>query len=144
VILIKPWEEAAPEAYSIRSLVFIEEQGVPQEIEIDEWDPLAQHALAYEDGYCIATGRLVNLQDGSAQIGRMAVLAQFRKQNIGSKVLTTLIEYGKSLEIYKFILHSQLSAIPFYEKQGFIAEGPIYDEAGIAHRNMILHISTTD
>ena len=144
MILIKPWEEAAPEAYSIRSLVFIEEQGVPQEIEIDEWDPLAQHALAYEDGYCIATGRLVNLQDGSAQIGRMAVLAQFRKQGIGSKVLTTLIEYGKSLGAFKFILHSQLTAIPFYEKQGFIANGPIYDEAGIAHRNMIHLISATD
>ena len=144
MILIKPWEEAAPEAYSIRSLVFIEEQGVPQEIEIDEWDPLAQHALAYEDGYCIATGRLVNLQDGSAQIGRMAVLAQFRKKGIGSKVLTTLIEYGKSLGAFKFILHSQLTAIPFYEKQGFIANGPIYDEAGIAHRNMILLISATD
>ena len=144
MILIKPWEEAAPEAYSIRSLVFIEEQGVPQEIEIDEWDPLAQHALAYEDGYCIATGRLVKLQDGSAQIGRMAVLAQFRKQGIGSKVLTTLIEYGKSLGAFKFILHSQLTAIPFYEKQGFIANGPIYDEAGIAHRNMILLISATD
>ena len=144
MILIKPWEEAAPEAYSIRSLVFIEEQGVPQEIEIDEWDPLAQHALAYEDGYCIATGRLVNLQDGSAQIGRMAVLAQFRKKGIGSKVLTTLIEYGKSLGAFKFILHSQLTAIPFYEKQGFIANGPIYDEAGIAHRNMIHLISATD
>ena len=103
-------------------------------------DPSQSRTLL--QGVRIASDELKH--DGSAQIGRMAVLAQFRKQGIGSKVLTTLIEYGKSLGAFKFILHSQLTAIPFYEKQGFIANGPIYDEAGIAHRNMILLISATD
>ena len=137
-ILIKPWVEAQASAFLVRQEVFILEQGVPAELELDEYDPMAAHALAYFDGRCIGTGRLVNLGAGQAQIGRMAVLAPFRNQRVGRLILEALIELAKSQGAESIVLHSQVVAIPFYEKLGFQAQGSIYDEAGIPHRNMIL------
>lgn len=140
-ILIKPWKEAELEAFLVRQEVFIREQGVPAELELDEFDPSAAHALANLNGRCIGTGRLVDLGNRQAQTGRMAVLAQFRNQGVGRQVLEMLIDLAKSQEFESIVLHSQVSAIPFYEKLGFQAQGPTYDEAGIAHRNMILVLS---
>jgi predicted GNAT family N-acyltransferase len=143
VILIKSWSDAEQEAYSIRKRVFIEEQGVPEDMELDEYDPLAQHALAYLDSKCIGTARLVtppgNIEK-IGRIGRMAVLPMYRRQGIGRELLCALLELSKSQDITQLELHAQLSAIPFYEKFGFITQGDIYDEAGIAHRDMILYI----
>ena len=137
-ILIKPWKEAQADAFLVRQEVFIHEQGVPAELELDEYDPLATHALAYLDGRCIGTGRLVDLGGGQAQIGRMAVLALFRGNGIGKQILEKLVQLASSQTVKSIVLHSQVTAIPFYEKLGFEAQGPIYDEAGIPHRNMIL------
>lgn len=142
-ILIKPWQEAAQEAYFIREKVFIQEQGVPENMELDEHDPLAKHALAYQDGFCVGTGRLVRLGNHHAQIGRMAVLSAYRNQHIGAAILSSLITVAKAEGVSTLVLHSQISAAPFYAKFGFVAEGPIYDEAGIAHRNMILLLEKT-
>lgn len=111
---------------------------VPAELELDECDLSASHALAYQGEECIGTGRLVYLGNGQAQIGRMAVLAQFRGKGIGKEILSQLIDLAKLQGVSSLILHSQLAAIPFYEKLGFQAEGPSYEEAGIPHRNMIL------
>lgn len=140
MILIKPWQEASIEAYPIRKAVFIDEQGVPESMELDEYDPIAHHALAYRENTCIGTARLVALSDHQGRIGRMAVLPSYRRQGIGGQLLRALLENGRSRGITEFELHAQLSAIPFYEQFGFIAQGPIYDEAGIAHRDMIIII----
>jgi predicted GNAT family N-acyltransferase len=137
-IFIKSWEKASIEAYSIRQEVFIQEQGVPEEMELDEFDPGAVHVLAYQNGQCVATARLVRLDAKSAQIGRMAVLVASRGRGIGKAILKELIELAISKGISNLVLHSQVSAISFYEKLGFKAQGAIYDEAGIPHRNMIL------
>lgn len=143
MILIKSWSDAEREAYSIRKRVFIQEQGVPEEMELDEYDPAAQHVLAYLNSECIGTARLVTLP-GSAgkvgRIGRMAVLPIHRRQGIGRELLCALLDLSKSQGITQIELHAQLSAMPFYEQFGFIAQGDIYDEAGIAHRDMILYI----
>jgi predicted GNAT family N-acyltransferase len=140
VILIKSWPDAEQEAYSIRKRVFIDEQGVPEEMELDEYDPLAHHALAYLNSECIGTARLVTLLGNLGRIGRMAVLPIYRGQGIGGKLLSALIELSKSQGITQLELHAQVSAIAFYGQYGFIAQGDIYDEAGIAHRDMILSI----
>ena len=140
MILIKSWVDGKEEAYSIRKRVFIDEQGVPEEMELDEHDPLAQHALAYLDSECIGTARLVTLPGNVGRIGRMAVLPMHRRQGIGGRLLGALLELSKSQGISQLELHAQLSAMPFYEQFGFIAQGDIYDEAGIAHRDMILYI----
>lgn len=137
-ILIKSWEEAKSGAFLVRQKVFIQEQGVPAELELDEFDPLAAHALALKDGKCIGTGRLVDLGGAQARIGRMAVLARYRNQGIGMKILEELTELAKSKGTQSIVLHSQENAIPFYEKLGFQAYGDSYQEAGIPHRNMML------
>ena len=142
-ILIKSWQEASQEAYPIRKKVFIEEQGVPEDMELDEYDPIAKHALAYQDGLCVGTGRLVRLDNHHAQIGRMAVLSAYRNQHIGTAILNSLIALAKAEEISTLTLHAQVSAASFYAKFGFVVEGAIYDEVGIAHRNMILLLGKT-
>ena len=137
-ILIKSWQEAEVDAFLVRQAVFIREQGVPVELELDEFDPVASHALAYRDTQCIGTGRLLDLGAGQTQIGRMAVLAQFRGMGTGGQILKTLIDLARLQSAKTIVLHSQVSAISFYEKLGFTPQGEIYEEAGILHRNMIL------
>ena len=141
-ILIRPWQEAQKDAYQVRREVFILEQKVPEDLEIDEFDPAAFHALAYSDNACIGTARLHINDDGSGQIGRMAILRPFRNQGLGRQIMKVLIETARSNGVSSLILHAQVSVIPFYEKLGFIANGPIYDEAGIPHRNMMMVLPT--
>jgi predicted GNAT family N-acyltransferase len=140
MILIKSWQDAKQEAWTIRKSVFIEEQGVPEDMELDEFDFSAQHALAYLGSQCIGTARLATLDESIGRIGRMSVLPDYRRKGYGGCLLNALMALGKSQGITRFELHSQLWAIPFYERFGFIAEGDIYDEAGIAHRDMMLLI----
>jgi predicted GNAT family N-acyltransferase len=140
MIVIQSWQDAKQAAYSIRKCVFIEEQGVPEELELDQFDLLAHHALAYREQECIGTARLIILPDHHGQIGRMAVLPAYRRQGLGGQLLRALLEDGRLLGITRFELHAQLTAIPFYEQLGFIAQGDIYNEAGIPHRDMILII----
>jgi predicted GNAT family N-acyltransferase len=142
MVLIKPWQEARMDAYFVRETVFIQEQGVPEAMELDEFDPQALHALAYRESHCVGTGRLVALNSKEGRIGRMAVLKNSRGQGIGKQILQSLIELGQGQGLTKFILHAQLSAISFYEQFGFLAVGDTYDEAGIAHRDMILNTLT--
>jgi predicted GNAT family N-acyltransferase len=124
--------------------VFVQEQGVPEELELDEFDSSADHALAYIQNQCVGTARLILRSDGRAQIGRMAVLREFRQKGVGRQLLRALILLGKSRGIVEFELHAQVSAISFYEKLGFIPHGEVYDEAGIPHRNMILLLKIND
>jgi len=140
VILIKTWQDAKLDAYSIRKRVFIEEQGVPEEMELDEFDLNAKHALAYADSECIGTARLVTQPDNLGRIGRMAVLSKYRGQGVGKQLMETLLKASQSQEIKQVELHAQVSVIPFYEQFEFIAQGDVYDEAGIPHRDMILRI----
>ena len=143
VILIKTWQDAKFDAYSIRKRVFVEEQGVPEEMELDEFDLNARHALAYADSECIGTARLITLSGsvGSiGRIGRMAVLPRYRGQGVGKQLLEALLKASHSQDIKQIELHAQVTVIPFYEQFGFIAQGDIYDEAGIPHRDMILRI----
>ncbi len=136
--MLLPWERVSEHAYLIRKQVFIAEQGVPEELELDELDLSALHALAYQDGQCVGTGRLVNLGNGQAQIGRMAVLPNFRGQGIGREILERLLLAATAEGVSSLILHAQLTAMPFYEKLGFVGQGSLYEEAGIPHRNMML------
>ena len=143
-ILLKSWKEAEVDAFLVRQEVFILEQGVPAELELDEFDSSAAHVLAYQDVHCIGTGRLVNLSAKQAQIGRMAVLAKFRGKGVGKQILRKLVDLAATQGVREIILHSQVSAILFYEKLGFQAQGDVYDEAGIPHRNMMLTLANSD
>lgn len=136
----KPWTEASVAAYAIRRAVFIEEQGIAEELEIDAHDPLAEHALAYVDGQCVATARVyLDDRDPSiARIGRMAVLKAFRGQGIGTALLGEMVRAGMMQGVSVFELHAQQNAVPFYAKLKFTPTGAPFDEAGIPHQRMRL------
>jgi predicted GNAT family N-acyltransferase len=140
VILIQTWQHAEQDAYSIRKRVFIEEQGVPEEMELDEFDLDARHALAYAGSECIGTARLVTLDGNLGRIGRMAVLPSYRGQGTGKQLMGALLKASQSQGIKQIELHAQVTVIPFYEQFGFVAQGDVYAEAGILHRDMILRI----
>ena len=126
------WERARALAMPIRFAVFVQEQGVPAEIEIDEFDAQSIHALVFHGGEAIGTGRL--LPDG--HIGRMAVLRQWRSKGVGSLLLHRLIDAARNRGDNCVVLSAQVHALPFYRARGFEAEGPVYEEAGIAHQGM--------
>jgi predicted GNAT family N-acyltransferase len=123
-------------AYAIRRRVFIEEQHVPEEIELDEDDAHAFHALAIQDGEAVGCGRMVE-HEGEVKIGRMAVLVHLRGGSIGRQILQFLMKEARARGYRQAILHAQLTAEGFYLKEGFVPEGEVFEEAGIAHRKMV-------
>lgn len=131
------WQKAESLAYEIRHTVFVNEQGVPSELEIDEDDSRAWHALLFDGESAIGTARLLP----SGKIGRLAVLQSHRKKGYGKNLMHALIAHGKQEGIGHFYLHAQTTALPFYERFGFVAIGPVFIEAGIAHRRMELDVT---
>ena len=123
-------------ARAIRRRVFIEEQHVPEEIEMDDDDAHALHALATLDDVAIGCGRMVDHGDGQVKIGRMAVLPEYRKTGVGAHILLFLLDRARARGFREAILHAQMTAEGFYLKEGFKPVGGVFDEAGIAHRKM--------
>jgi len=132
-IELLPWEKAREQASRIRFRVFVEEQGVPREIELDELDARCLHAVAFDGkGVPVGTGRL--LPDG--HIGRMAVLEQCRRQGVGTLLLNRLLDAARERGDREILLSAQVHAVDFYRRHGFETAGEVYEEAGIPHRAM--------
>jgi len=131
-IELMAWEKARSQAAPIRVAVFVEEQGVPPDLEMDEMDAQCLHALAFQGERAVGTGRL--LPDG--HIGRMAVLKEFRGQGVGGAVLAKLMGAAKSRGDREVLLSAQVHAVPFYREYGFEVFGEVYQEAGIPHQDM--------
>ena len=131
-IELLPWEAARAHAAPIRFAVFVEEQRVPAEIELDEMDEKSLHAVAFYGGDPIATGRL--LPDG--HIGRMAVLTAWRGRGIGGRILGKLMEAARARGDREIVLSAQVQAAAFYRAHGFAEEGAEYMDAGIPHVDM--------
>ena len=136
-IQITHWDEAKSQVMPIRHEVFIKEQEVPVELEWDEFDQDALHAIVKKDQEVIGTARLI-IDNAKARIGRMAIQKKYRQQGIGQKLLSILIQTAKEKGAQECILHAQTHAIAFYAKSDFEPNGPIFDEAGIPHVEMRL------
>ena len=134
---ITSWAEAQSLVKPLRYEVFVIEQKVPEEMEWDEFDELAWHAIVTADNQTVGTGRLI-MNDRIAKIGRMAVQSSRRNQGIGKSILKALIQTAKEKGAQECILHAQTHAIAFYAKEDFEPHGPIFDEAGIPHVEMRL------
>jgi predicted GNAT family N-acyltransferase len=135
-----------PALAEVRTRVFVDEQGVPPEIEQDDADAGAVHVISRaDDGRVVATGRLV-LPPGSttATIGRMAADASVRGGGHGAAVLAELHRQAAARGVAEIELHAQVSARGFYERAGYIAVGSTYLEAGIAHVTMRRVLSEPD
>jgi predicted GNAT family N-acyltransferase len=125
-----------PEVAALRTRVFVEEQGVPPEIERDDADATAVHAVSRDAaGRVVATGRLLS-RDGVAVIGRMAADPAVRGQGHGAAVLAELHRQAALRGHREVELHAQLSARGFYERAGYAVVGDEYEEAGIRHFTM--------
>ncbi len=132
-LAITGWDAAMAAARPIREQVFVAEQGVPLDLEWDEFDAVSRHCVAWSpQAVPIATGRL--LPDG--HIGRMAVLADWRGQGVGSAVLEALLEEARGRGLRQAVLHAQTHAAGFYRRFGFSQDGAEYQEAGIPHVTM--------
>lgn len=132
-VILGDWASCKQDAMAIRHEVFVQEQHVPVEEEMDLEDPHCVHALAYdEQGMAIGTGRLLP----SAHIGRMAVRATHRGRGVGAQLLAALVNEARRRQHLEVVLAAQLHAREFYAAHGFIAEGGVFLDAGIEHVTM--------
>lgn len=121
----------------LREEVFVIEQGVPLDIELDEADDRAVHFIATAKGEVIGTARLV-VRGRAGKIGRMAVQKKWRGKGVGAALIGLIKKTAVKKGITRLYLHAQASAVPFYQRLGFVAEGKGFVEAGIPHRKMVL------
>jgi len=126
------WDAMRDRAYPIRETVFVVEQGVPLEMEHDEWDAVSQHLLASVAGRPVGTARL--LPDG--HVGRLAVLAGARGLGIGEALMQKVHELARERGRRELVLHAQTQAEGFYRALGYEPEGEVFMEAGIPHLTM--------
>ncbi|HEX6999000.1 MAG TPA: GNAT family N-acetyltransferase [Gammaproteobacteria bacterium] len=119
---------------AIRFAVFVDEQHVPPHIEMDERDERCVHVLAYLDAGPVGTGR-IDLEAGG-KVGRVAVLAPFRRKGVGQAIMERLQEIAAAAGCERVWCHAQVTAVPFYERLGYRVVGGRFQEAGIEHARM--------
>ena len=124
--------EEFDQCFRIRTIVFVEEQEVPLELEMDEYDAVATHFLLRDGETPLATARLVD-KHGLAKIGRVAVLKEVRGRGLGLLLMQAVIEEAKHRGFTESVLDAQTYAVPFYARLGYVAEGEEFDDAGIPH-----------
>lgn len=121
---------------ALRRAVFIDEQGVPEAEEIDNLDPDALHLIAHAGSRPVGSARLL-IVGSTGKIGRVCVLRDMRGTGLGAALIHAAIDELRRIPgLTDAKLGSQVHAIGFYERLGFAATGPVYDDAGIPHRDM--------
>ena len=136
-VRIGSWAQLGADAAAIRNEVFVDEQRIPKELEWDEADDGALHAVAYNGlGQAVGTGRLLEAEQGVAKIGRMAVRRVLRGGGLGELVLQELMAAARARGDREVLLNAQRSAQGFYARLGFEPRGEVFEEAGIAHIEM--------
>ncbi len=132
------WDVDQQALIAIRTEVFVEEQKVPAELEIDGLDAECQHVKALSpDNRIIGTARLLP----SHYVGRMCVHRDWRKQGVGGRMLQYFIDHARAQHYPALMLNAQVSALPFYQRYGFVADSDIFLEADIEHRHMTLQLA---
>ena len=123
-------------AFDIRKKVFVEEQGIPIHLEIDEFDQSATHFFVLEDDEPIAAARIRETESNVGKVERVCVLPGHRRKHLGVLLMNALEQHAKQNGWEKLKLNAQTSAIPFYEKLAYQVTSPEFDDAGIPHRAM--------
>lgn len=126
------------DAVSVRRAVFIDEQDIPEDKELDGKDGDAAHFVAYDGGTPVGTARLRGY-DGpaeTAKVERVAVRAERRTEGIGRRLMSAVEEAAREGTYTTVVLHAQIPVVPFYRKLGYETLGEAFEEAGIAHRKM--------
>ncbi|MGM9427843.1 YbgC/FadM family acyl-CoA thioesterase [Hydrogenophaga sp. MI9] len=139
-VQVGDWASLGTDARTVRTAVFVEEQRIPKDLEHDAADLGAVHAVVRNRlGQAVATGRLIpSGTPGVSQIGRLAVNRVLRGGALGTQVLQALVEAARARGDREVMLHAQRSAIGFYDRLGWQRRGEAFEEAGIAHQEMVL------
>ncbi len=132
-------DEQIQDAFNVRTKVFVEEQNVPSELEIDELEAEAAHFVLYNEGLPKGAGRF-RVVDNYGKIERICVLKDQRKSGAGVLIMNAIEGYAKSFPLNLLKLNAQISAIPFYEKLGYTVVSSEFLDAGIPHKTMEKHI----
>jgi predicted GNAT family N-acyltransferase len=127
------------DALKVRKIVFVGEQNVPPEMEIDEYEKEAVHFVAYDGEEPVGAGRFRKKGD-IAKVERICVLKSRRGQHIGGEIMKAVEEEAERQEFETLVLNAQTHAIPFYEKLGYHITSEEFDEAGIPHVEMRKHL----
>lgn len=132
--IITNYSSHTTEIRKIRDEVFLVEQQISREDEVDDRDIVCEHALAFIDSQPVGTGR-IDVEKGG-KIGRVAVLREFRRQGVGSAIMQAFEEFAQESGLPKIWFHAQLTAVPFYLQLGYGKAGPEFEEANIIHIKM--------
>jgi predicted GNAT family N-acyltransferase len=132
IIEIEYGSDLMREAFALRFEVFVDEQGVPRELEVDELDRGATHLVAICDDRVIGTLRILD-HGAAAKVGRVAVRATARRDGIGSRLMEHAAAVAADRGFAEIIVHAQLAVVSFYRRLGYVAEGDHFEDAGIPH-----------
>jgi predicted GNAT family N-acyltransferase len=127
--------EALQKVFAVRAIVFVEEQGVSYEEEVDGCDYSSVHFLATVGNEPIGAARL-QLFKGYVKVGRLAIRKAYRGHGIGKGLFLFVLDYIAKMEYQKITLHAQAYLVKFYEDFGFVKQGEMFLEAGIEHYHM--------
>jgi predicted GNAT family N-acyltransferase len=131
-------QQELEEAFSIRRTVFVEEQKVPMEEEIDQFENDCTHFVLYDNKKPVGAGRFRYL-DGYGKVERICILPENRQNGSGKTIMNAIEKHAKEQGISKLKLNAQTQAIPFYERLGYEAVSEVFLDAGIPHKTMIKH-----
>lgn len=135
-VTITSSDQEREDAFFVRRKVFVEEQGVPLALELDELDKTADHFVVYTNTSPIGAGRIRETNDGIGKVERVCVLPEYRGMNLGKLIMQALEDHAATKSFDKIILNAQSYAIPFYEKIGYVITSPEFMDADIPHRAM--------
>ncbi len=124
------------DAYAVRRTVFVDEQGVDEELEYDEHEDHATHFVAYDGDEPVGAARLREPEDGLGKVERVAVLESRREQGVGEALMRAVEAEARAGGLTKLKLHSQTRAAGFYRSVGYERRGEEFEEAGIPHVKM--------
>ena len=138
ILHVGSWSALQPLASTVRTAVFVHEQGIDAELEWDEFDALSVHVVLLDSqSQPVATARLLPTKAGVSTIGRVAVVQSWRGRHAGVAVMQALMDVAKQRGDHGVMLHAQQSAQGFYDRLGFTVQGEPFDEVGIAHVTMV-------
>lgn len=129
-------EQEKNDAFLVRQKVFVEEQGVPVHLELDDYDQSAIHFVAYDQDMPIGAGRIREPEPGIAKVERVCILPNYRGKHLGNLIMEKMESFAKETGLKCVKLNAQSYAVPFYEKLNYAVTSPEFMDAGIPHRAM--------
>ena len=135
-VCVADTEDDRKSAFSVRHEVFVEEQGVDEELEYDEHDSDAVHFVAYDGDEPIGAARLREIAEDIGKVERVAVVQSRREAGVGRELMAIVERRARGLGLTTLKLHSQTRSAPFYRALGYERRGEEFEEAGIPHVEM--------